>query len=83
LIVPLILALVQLYLDKKITKRYGGYVVKPIKASDDFARFTKEGKPLPSLSEVRQKRIKGLLRFSLWTIAVVGIIVFILRKLGW
>ena len=83
MIVPLILALVQLYLDKKITKRYGGYVVKPIKGSDDFARFTKDGKPLPSLSEVRQKRIKGFLRFSLWTIAVAGIVVFIMRKLGW
>ncbi len=82
LIVPLIAALVQLCLDKKITKRYGGYEVKPIKASDDFARFTKDGKPLPSPWEVRQKRKKGLRRFFLWTIAVAGIVVFILRKLG-
>lgn len=78
-----VMALVVLYLDNKITKRYGGYVVKPIKASDDFARFTKDGKPLPSLWEAHQKRIKSLSRFLLWTIAAVGIVVFILRKLGW
>ena len=78
-----VMALVVLYLDKKITKRYGGYVVKPIKASDDFARFTKDGKPLPGREHKRQAWIQGLRRFSLWTIAVAGIVVFILRKLGW
>ena len=78
-----VMALIILFLDKKIPKRYGGHVVKPIKPSDDFARFTKDGKPLPSRREVRQKRIKSLRCFLLWTIAVVGIVVFILRKLGW
>jgi len=78
-----VLALVVLYLDKKITKRYGGHEVGPIKVSDHFARLTKDGKPLPSLSEVRQKRKEGLRRFLLWAIAVVGIVVFIFRKLGW
>ena len=34
LIVPLIAALVQLYLDKKIPKRYGGHMVGPIKFED-------------------------------------------------
>ena len=82
LIVPLIVALVQLYLDKKIPKRYGGHMVGRIKKMEDhFSRLTKDGKPLPSLWEVRQKRIKGLRRFFLWAIAVVGIVVFILRKL--
>jgi len=78
-----VMALVVLCLDKKIPKRYGGHVIKPIKVSDDFARFTKDGKPIPSLSEVREKRIKSLRRFLLLTMAVVGIVVIILRKLGW
>jgi len=78
-----VMAFVVLYLDKKIPKRYGGHMVEPIKFSDQFSRLTKDGKPLPSPWEVRQKRIKGLRRFSLWTIAVAGIVVFILRKLGW
>ncbi len=78
-----VMALVVLYLDKKITKHYGGHTVGPIKVSDHFARPTKDGKPLPSPWEVRQKRIKGLRCFSLWTIAVAGIVVIILRKLGW
>jgi sugar phosphate permease len=78
-----VMALVVLYLDKKIPKRYGGHEVGPIKVSEHFARFTKDGKPLPNLSEVRQKRIKSLRRFLLWTMAVVAIVVFILRKLGW
>jgi len=78
-----VMALVVLYLDKKIPKRYGGHMVKPIKVSEDFARFTKDGKPLPSLWEVRQKRIKSLRRFLLWTIPILLIVVFIFRKLGW
>ena len=78
-----VMALVVLFLDKMIPKRYGGHVVKPIKGADDFARLTKDGKPLPSLSEVRQKRIKSIRCFLLWTMAVIGIAVFILRKLGW
>ena len=82
-IVISVMALVILCLDKKIPKRYGGYMVEPIKVENQFPRFTKDGKPLPSPWEVRQKRIKGLRRFSLWVIAVAGIIVFILRKLGW
>ena len=82
-IVPPIVALVILYLDGKIPKRYGGHIVGPIKFEDHFSSFTKDGKPLPSPWEVRQKRKEGLRRFLLWTIAVVGIVVFILRKLGW
>ena len=78
-----VMAFVVLCLDNKITKRYGSYVVKPIKPSEDFAKLTKDGKPLPSLSEVRQKRIKSIRRFLLWTMAVAGIIVFTLRMLGW
>jgi len=78
-----VMALVVLYLDKKIPRRYGGHMVGPINFSDHSARFTKGGKPLPSPWEVRQKRIKGLRCFSLWTIAVAGIVVIILRKLGW
>jgi hypothetical protein len=76
-------ALVILYLDGKIPKRYGGHMVEPIKMKDMFSSITKDGKPLPSPWEVRQKRIKGLRRFLLWTIAVVGIVVFVLRKLRW
>jgi hypothetical protein len=34
------MALVVLYLDKKIPKRYGGYMIEPIKAEDQFPRFT-------------------------------------------
>lgn len=83
LIVPLIVALVLLCLDKKIPKRYGGHMVGRIEVSDHFSSSTKDGKPLPSPWKVRQKRKKGLRRFFLWTIAVVGIVVFILRKLGW
>jgi hypothetical protein len=78
-----VMALVVLYLDKEIPKRYGGHMVGPIKFEDQFPRWTKDGKPLPSPWEARQKRIKGLRRFILWTIAVVGIVVFIFRKLGW
>jgi len=82
-IVPPIVALVLLYLDTKITKRYGGHEVGRIKKMEDhFASITKDGKPLPSPQEVRQKRIKDLRCYLLWTIAVVGIVVFILRKLG-
>jgi hypothetical protein len=76
-------ALVVLYLDKKIPKRYGGHMVDPIKFEDHFSSFTKDGKPLPGKWHKRQATIKGLRRFFLWTIAVVGIVVFILRKLGW
>ena len=83
MVVISVVALVVLYLDKKITKHYGGHTVGPIKVSDHFARPTKDGKPLPSPWEARQKRIKGLRRFLLWAIAVVGIVVFILRKLRW
>ena len=83
LIVPLIVALAQLYLDKKIPKRYGGHMVGAIKFKDHSPRFTKDGKPLPSLWEVRQKRIKSLSRFLLWTAAAIGIVVFISRKLRW
>ncbi len=78
-----VMALVVLYLDKKIPKRYGGYMVEPIKVEDQFPRFTKNGKPLPAKWHKRQARIKGLRHFFLWTIAVVGIVVFIVRKLGW
>ena len=78
-----VVALVVLYLDKKIPKRYGGHMVDPIKFEDHFPRFTKDGNPLPGKWHKRQARIKGLRRFFLWTIAVVGIVVFILRKLGW
>ena len=83
LIVPLIVALVQLYLDKKIPKRYGGHMVGAIKFKDHAPRFTKGGKPLPSLWEVRQNRKKNLHCFLLWTMAVIGIVNFILRKLRW
>ena len=82
-IVPPIVALVLLYLDKKTPKRYGGYMVEPIKFSDQSPRFTKDGKPLPSPWEVRQKRKEGLRRFLLWAVAVVGIVDFILRTLRW
>jgi len=60
-----VMAFVVLYLDKKIPKRYGGHMVEPIKFSDQFSRLTKDGKPLPSPWEVRQKRIKGLRRLLL------------------
>ncbi len=82
-IVPPIVALVLLYLDKEIPKRYGGHMVEPIKFADQFPRFTKDGKPLPGRWHKRQAIIQGLRRFFLWTIAVVGIVVFILRKMGW
>jgi hypothetical protein len=78
-----VMALVVLYLDKKITKHYGGHTVGPIKVSDHFARLTKDGKPLPGKEQKRQAWKKGLRRFLLWAIAVVGIVVFIFRKLGW
>ena len=80
-IVPPIVALVLLYLDKEKPKRYGDHMVGRINVKDHFSRSMKDGKPLPSPWEVRQKRIKGLRRFFLWTVAVVGIVVFILRKL--
>ena len=78
-----VMALVVLYLDKKIPKRYGGHIVKPIKFEDQSPRFTKDGKPLPGKWHVRQARIGRLRTFLLWTMAVVGITVFILRKLRW
>jgi len=78
-----VMALVVLYLDKKITKHYGGHTVGPIKVSDHFARPTKDGKPLPGKEQKRQAWKKGLRRFLLWAIAIVGIVVFIFRKLGW
>ncbi len=83
MVVISVVALVVLYLDKKIPKRYGGHMVDPIKSEDQFPRFTKDGNPLPSPWEVRQKRKKSLHRLFLWTIAVVMTVVFILRKLGW
>ena len=78
-----VMALVVLYLDKKIPKRYGGHMVGPIKLEDHFPRFTKDGKPLPGKWHVSQARIKDLRCFLLWAIAVAGIVVFILRKLRW
>ena len=77
------MALVVLYLDKKITKPYGGHIVDRIKFKDHFQRFTKDGKPLPGEWHVRETRKDGLRRFLLWTMAVVGIVIVILRKLGW
>ena len=77
-----VLALVVLYLDKRIPKRYGGHIVDRIKISDHSPRFTKDGNPLPGKWHKHQARIKDLRRFFLWAIAVVGIVVFILRKLG-
>ena len=77
-ILPPIVALVVLYLDKKISKSSG-----PLKVADRFPSITKEGKIVPAKWDVRQGRIKRLRTFLLWTMAVVGILVVILRKLGW
>jgi len=82
-IVPPIVALVLLYLDKKIPRRFGDHIVGPIKFKDHFPRFTKDGNPLPGKWHVCQARINSLRRFLLWTVAVVGIVIFILRKLRW
>jgi hypothetical protein len=76
-----IMALVVLYLDKKIPKRYGGHIVDPGNPMDHLARFKKDGTPVPGKWHVRQTRIDSIRHFLLWTMAVVGIIVFILRKL--
>ena len=81
-IIP-VMALVVLYLDKKIPKRYGGHMVGRIKVEDHFPSFTKDGKPLPGKWHKRQAIIGRLRCFFLWAIVVVGIVVFILRKLGW
>jgi hypothetical protein len=80
-----IMSLVVLYLDKKIPKRYGGHIISTgsDKLMDHFPILTEDGRPLPGKWHVRQKRIDGLRRCLMWTLAVVGIVVFILRKLGW
>ena len=49
-----VMALVVLYLDNKIPKRFGGHTVKPIKFEDNVAKINKDRKPSPSPSEVRQ-----------------------------
>jgi hypothetical protein len=80
-----IMALVVLYLDKKIPKRYGGYIIPTSseKLEDHFSSLTDDGKPVPGKWHVRQARMDGLRRFLLWTMAVGGIVVCILRKLRW
>jgi len=78
-----IMALVVLYLDKKIPRRYGGYIIPTGsgKLVDHFPSFAENGRPVPGKWHVRQKRIDVLRRCLLWAIAVVGIVIFVLKKL--
>ena len=73
-----VMALVVLYLAKKIPRRYGGHIIEPVKMNQ-FARVTKDGKPIPSQWEVRQKRIERLRNFFLWAIAVLGLVGVVLN----
>lgn len=83
LIVPPIAALGLLYLEKKTPRRFGGHIVNPGNLMDHLPSFTKDGSIVPGKWHVHQARIEGLRRFLLWAIAVVGIAIFILKKLGW
>ena len=74
-----VMALVALYLARKIPRRYGGHIIEPIKFTDHFSRVTKNGKPLPSKWEIRQKRIERLRNLLLWAIAVLGLVGVVLN----
>lgn len=73
-----VMALVVLYLAKKIPRRYGGHTIEPVKMNQ-FAKVTKDGKLLPSQWEIRQKRIERLRNFLLWAIAVLGLVGIVLN----
>ena len=78
-----VMAFIVLYLDKKIPRRYGGYIIpkKPVKFADNFPRFTPNGKIIPSKSDKQQAIIESLRTLFLWAIAVIAIVIFILGKL--
>jgi hypothetical protein len=78
-----IMSLFVLYLDKKIPKRCGGHIVDPGNLIDHLPRFKKDGTPAPGKWHVRQARIGGLRRFLLWTMAVIGMAIFVFRKFRW
>jgi sugar phosphate permease len=84
LIIPLIAALVVLYLDMKKPKRYGSYTIPEgsEKLANHFWNYNKHGKIVPGKWQRRQSIINGLQRFLIWTVAVSSIFIFILKMLG-
>jgi len=71
------------YLNKRVPKRYGGHIIpkKGENPMDHFARWTEDGKPLPSKWSVRQKWIARTIDFFLLAVPVLGLIRFALKAL--
>lgn len=66
------------YLNKKIPKRFGGYILpkKGESFADHIAGLDKNGKPKPSRWEVRQRRIWRTIDILVLSIPIISIIRF-------